>query len=229
MTKLPPVIAIDGPSGSGKGTIARRVAAALGWHLLDSGALYRLLALAATRRGISLADAGALAELALDLDIRFEAGDAGEELIWLDEEPVRGELRTEETGRGASQVAALQPVRDALLALQRSFQKPPGLVADGRDMGTHVFPGAALKVYLTASAEERARRRYKQLKDKGIDVSLAALSRDIEDRDRRDSERSVAPLRPAEDARILDSSGQSIAAVTDTVLDWARELLAEEL
>ena len=132
-------------------------------------------------------------------------------------------------GRGASTVAALQPVRDALLTLQRSFRKRPGLVADGRDMGTHVFPQAALKVYLTASAEERARRRHKQLKDKGIDVSLAALSRDIEDRDRRDSERSVAPLRPAEDARILDSSDQSIAAVTETVLGWAREVLAAEL
>ena len=229
MTRVPPVITIDGPSGSGKGTIARQVAAALGWHLLDSGALYRLLALAAARRGIQLDDAPRLAELAMNLDIRFGVDAAGEQLVWLDGEPIGGELRTEEAGRGASKVAALQPVRDALLALQRSFQKRPGLVADGRDMGTHVFPQAALKVYLTASAEERARRRHKQLKDKGIDVSLAALSRDIEDRDRRDSERSVAPLRPAEDARILDSSGQSIEAVTDTVLDWARELLAEEL
>jgi cytidylate kinase len=229
MSKLPTVIAIDGPSGSGKGTIARQVASALGWHLLDSGALYRLLALAATRRGIGLDDAAALADLAGNLDVRFAADGDGEGLIWLDGEPVRDELRTEEAGSGASTVAALQPVRTALLALQRSFRKPPGLVADGRDMGTHVFPEAGLKVYLTASAEERARRRHKQLKDKGIDVSLAALSRDIEDRDRRDSERSVAPLRPAGDARILDSSGQSIEAVTNTVLGWARELLAEEL
>jgi cytidylate kinase len=229
VSRRAPVIAIDGPSGSGKGTIARQVATVLGWHLLDSGALYRLVALAATRRGIALDQTGSLAELAANLDVRFGADEEGEQLIWLDGEPVSNELRTEEAGRGASTVAALQPVRDALLGLQRGFRKSPGLVADGRDMGTHVFPDAELKVYLTASAEERARRRHKQLKDKGIDVSLAALSRDIEDRDRRDSERSVAPLRPAEDARILDSSNQSIEAVTNTVLDWAREVLAEEL
>ena len=218
------VIAIDGPSGSGKGTIARQVAASLGWHLLDSGALYRLLALAANRRDISLDDAEALAGLAIELDVRFGVDASGGELIWLDGEPVSSELRTEEAGKGASTVAALQPVRDALLTLQRSFRKPPGLVADGRDMGTHVFPDAGLKVFLTASAEERALRRHKQLNDKGIDVSLAALSRDIEDRDRRDSERSVAPLRPAEDARILDSSGKSIKTVVSTVLGWVADL-----
>jgi len=224
-----PVIAVDGPSGSGKGTIARRVAAALGWHLLDSGALYRLTALAAERHGVSLTDGTGLAQLAARLDVRFESDAEGNERVFLDGSPVDRELRTEEAGRGASTVAALQPVRDALLGLQRGFRRAPGLVADGRDMGTHVFPDAALKVFLTATAEERARRRYKQLKDKGIDVSLAALSRDIEDRDRRDSERSVAPLRPAQDARMLDSSGKSIEAVTNTVLDWVRELRVGEL
>jgi cytidylate kinase len=218
LSEAVPVVAIDGPSGSGKGTIARRVAAALGWHLLDSGALYRLTALAAVRHGVSLQDPVALADLARSLDVRFGSDTDGNELVWLEGQPVGDELRTEETGAGASTVAALQPVRDALLSLQRSFRKPPGLVADGRDMGTEVFPDAALKVFLTAT------RRHKQLKDKGIDVSLAALSRDIEERDRRDSERSVAPLRPAEDARILDSSGKPIVAVTDTVLSWITEI-----
>lgn len=219
-----PVIAIDGPSGSGKGTIARNVASRLGWHLLDSGALYRLVALAAIRNGTPLDEADKLAEVARNLDVRFDSDDAGGEQVWLGGSVVTDEVRTEECGKGASTVAPLQPVRTALLALQRGFRRMPGLVADGRDMGTHVFPDAGLKVYLTASADERAERRHKQLKDKGIDVSLAALSRDIEDRDRRDSERSVAPLRPAEDARILDSSGKSIEAVTETVLDWASEL-----
>ncbi len=219
-----PVVAIDGPSGSGKGTIARRVAAALGWHLLDSGALYRLTALAAIRQGVSLDDEQAVARVASDLNVRFDSDDRGNEQIWLDGDLVSDEIRTEEAGKGASRVAAIQAVREALFGLQQGFRRPPGLVADGRDMGTHVFPDAPLKVFLTASAEERARRRHKQLKDKGIDVSLAALSRDIEDRDRRDSERSVAPLRPADDARILDSSGRSIEAVTNTVLDWVAEL-----
>lgn len=219
-----PVIAIDGPSGSGKGTIARNVASRLGWHLLDSGALYRLVALAATRDGLPLDDAEKLAEVARNLEVQFDSDNSGGEQIWLSGSIVTDEVRTEECGKGASTVAPLQPVRTALLTLQRGFRRMPGLVDDGRDMGTHVFPDAGLKVYLTASAGERAKRRHKQLKGKGIDVSLAALSRDIEDRDRRDSERLVAPLRPAEDARILDSSSQSIEAVTRTVLDWASDL-----
>jgi cytidylate kinase len=219
-----PVLAIDGPSGSGKGTIARRVATELGWHLLDSGALYRLVALAAQQRGIELDDANALAELAGRLDVRFGSDGGGEEQIWLAGKDVTASIRTERSGAGASAVAALEPVRSALLSLQRGFRRAPGLVADGRDMGTHVFTDAGLKVFLTASPRERAIRRHKQLKDKGIDVSLAALSRDIEERDRRDSERSVAPLRPAEDARILDSSGKSIEDVTTTILDWMSEL-----
>jgi cytidylate kinase len=224
VTETVPVIAIDGPSGSGKGTVARRVADALGYHLLDSGALYRLTALSAHRSGIPLDDAKAVATIARNLDIRFDSDSDGFERIWLAGEDVTLEVRKESTGAGASTVAAIPVVRTALLKRQRAFQRPPGLVADGRDMGTQVFPSAALKIFLTASPEERAQRRHKQLKDKGLDVSLAALSRDIEVRDRRDSERSVAPLTPAPDARILDSSGMSIKAVTKTVLDWVAEL-----
>jgi cytidylate kinase len=225
MSEVPaiPVIAIDGPSGSGKGAIARRVALALEWHLLDSGALYRLVALAADKEGQTDAPEESLAAIASGLKVRFDADDAGEERVWLGDTDVTAALRTEECGRLASHVAVLPKVRQALLGLQKGFRKAPGLVADGRDMGTVVFPDATLKVFLTASAEERAKRRHKQLKDKGIDVSLPALSRDIEDRDRRDSERTVAPLRPAEDARLLDSSNLTIDEVTQTVLDWALE------
>ncbi|MDH4255858.1 MAG: (d)CMP kinase [Gammaproteobacteria bacterium] len=224
---LPPVLAIDGPSGSGKGTIARRVAQALGWHLLDSGALYRLVGLAGARRGIDPGAAAELAVLARELDIRFEVDPEGSERIVLDGEEVGPELRSEECGRLASAVAALPAVREALLGLQRGFREAPGLVADGRDMGTHVFPDATLKVFLTATVEERANRRYKQLKDKGIDVSLAALSRDIAARDKRDTERSVAPLEPADDARVLDSSHLTIDEVTRIVLDWVSETVAD--
>ncbi len=219
-----PVVAIDGPVGSGKGTIARQVAGALEWHLLDSGVLYRLVGLASVKRGLTEAGEEALATLAGELSVRFESDQNGNERIFLDDQDVTSAVRTEECGRMASFVASLQGVRVALLDLQKGFRKNPGLVADGRDMGSTVFPDAVLKVYLTASARERAKRRHKQLKDKGIDVSLPALSRDIEDRDRRDSERTVAPLRPAEDARLLDSSGQSIDEVTQTVLDWVADL-----
>ena len=220
-----PVVAIDGPVGSGKGTIARRVATSLGWHLLDSGALYRLVALASLKRDVAETEEEDLAALASDLSVEFETDQSGNERIFLDGEDVTIDIRSEECSRVASAVAAFSGVRAALLEIQRGFRRKPGLVADGRDMGSTVFPNAFLKVYLTASAEERAKRRHKQLKDKGIDVSLPALSRDIEDRDRRDSERSVAPLRPAEGARLLDSSNLTIDEVTQTVLDWVHELI----
>jgi cytidylate kinase len=213
-----PVITIDGPSGSGKGTIARRVAERLGWHLLDSGALYRLVGLAALHRGISTDDHAACGQVAADLDVRFGSDAQGHEQIWLAGEEVSAAIRTEAAGDRASQVAAIPAVRDALLDRQRRFAEPPGLVADGRDMGTVVFPYSPLKIYLTASAEERARRRHKQLKDKGIDVSLAALSREVAERDQRDSSRAIAPLKPAADAVTIDSTSMPIDAVVEKVL-----------
>ncbi|MDJ0917515.1 MAG: (d)CMP kinase [Woeseiaceae bacterium] len=218
-----PVLTIDGPSGSGKGTIARKVAIALDWHLLDSGALYRLVGFASAKKGVSTEIPGELAELARHMTVRFGSDDSGNEQIWLDGEEVSAHIRTEKAGERASVVASIPAVREALLEFQRGFRKAPGLVADGRDMGTQVFADAELKVFLTASAEERAKRRHKQLKDKGIDVSLAALSRDIEDRDRRDSQRTVAPLKPAEDAHLIDSSDMSIDDVTELVMSWARK------
>jgi CMP/dCMP kinase len=220
------LITIDGPSGSGKGTIARRVAQALGWHLLDSGALYRLVGLSALKGEISTSDHAKCGELATNLNVKFGADADGHEQIWLDDREISGVLRTEATGELASQVAAIPSVRAALLERQRRFAEPPGLVADGRDMGTVVFPDAPLKIYLTASAEERALRRYKQLKSKLKDgelgVSLAALSREVADRDHRDSTRAIAPLTPASDAVMLDSTSLSIDAVVECVLnEWA--------
>jgi cytidylate kinase len=200
------------------------VAEALGYHLLDSGALYRLVALAAEDACSSLHNGKCLAGLARGLDVRFDSDDDGEEQVWLAGQDVTDRLRTEQTGAGASTVAQIAAVREALLERQRSFRRPPGLVADGRDMGTKVFPDAELKIYLTASAEERAKRRHKQLKDKGLNVSLAALSRDIERRDRRDSERTLAPLKPAMDARLLDTTGRTIEEVMRQVLDWVAEI-----
>jgi cytidylate kinase len=220
MTLQVPVLAIDGPSGSGKGTISRRVANQLGWHLLDSGALYRIVALAGRREGLDSGDEAGHAQLAANMKVRFGMTQSGEELILLgdEESDITREIRTEEAGQGASRVAVWPQVRSALLDRQRGFARPPGLVADGRDMGTVVFPAAALKIYLTASAEERARRRHNQLKDKESGASLAALSLEIAERDRRDSTRAVAPLRPAADAVLLDSTHLTITEVVEQVM-----------
>lgn len=216
-----PIIAIDGPSGSGKGTISRRVAARLGWHLLDSGALYRLVALAAAKRGMAPADEPGHARLAEQLNVTFGLTPDGEEQVWLEGEEVSAQIRSERAGDGASRVAVMPAVRAGLLHRQRAFVRPPGLVADGRDMGTVVFPTAQLKIFLTATPEERARRRHNQLKDKGLDANLAALSLEIAERDRRDTSRPVAPLRPADDAVIVDSTSMTIDEVVARVLEEA--------
>ena len=220
-----PVITIDGPSGSGKGTVSRAVAKRLGWALLDSGALYRLVALAARRSSVSLDDGAALGQLAARFNIRFGSHETGEEAVWLDDQDVTRAIRTEGAGNDASKVAALGKVRAALLERQRRFAVPPGLVADGRDMGTVVFPGARVKIFLTASPAERALRRYKQLKEKGVTANLAALSLEIAERDERDSTRSASPLVASADATMLDTTGMSVDDVVERVLQIARALI----
>ena len=212
-----PVVTIDGPSGAGKGTLAAMVAEALGWHLLDSGALYRIIGVTAQSRGIDLvADhESKIADLARSLKIEFVAGETR-----VDGADITDQIRTEEGGEAASKVAAMPEVRQSVFDMQRGFAQPPGLVADGRDMGTVVFVDAELKIFLDASAEERAERRYKQLKNKGLSVSLPALLVQIQERDARDRGRTVAPLKPAEDALVIDSTSMTIEAVFDQVMVW---------
>jgi cytidylate kinase len=219
-----PVIAIDGPSGSGKGTVSRRVARLLNWHLLDSGALYRLVALAGQQAGLGPDDEAGHAGIAAALDAQFGQGPDGTERVVLgaSRQDVTAAIRSEEAGQGASRVAAWPSVRQELLQRQRDFARPPGLVADGRDMGTVVFPHAGLKVFLTASPEERARRRYNQLKDKGSGANLAALSQEIAERDRRDSTRAVSPLVPAAEAIVIDSTRLGVEQVVDRVMAEVR-------
>ncbi|WP_162063212.1 (d)CMP kinase [Vibrio taketomensis] len=224
MSSHTPVITVDGPSGAGKGTLCMQLANKLGFHLLDSGAIYRVLALAAIHHGVDLESEDALVALATHLDVQFIAeGDLVK--VILEGEDVSGELRKEQTGMAASKVAALPRVREALLRRQRAFADGAGLVADGRDMGTVVFPQAEVKIFLDASAEERAQRRLKQLQDKGLDVKFADLLSEIQERDDRDRNRPVAPLRPAEDALVLDSTSMGIDEVVEKALQYIESKL----
>ena len=218
-----PVVTLDGPSGSGKGTVSRAVARRVGWHLLDSGALYRLVALAGIEHKLAADDVDGHARLAGAMQVRFGTEREGERVL-LEGRDVTAAIRTETMGQGASRVAAWPAVRAALLERQRAFAEAPGLIADGRDMGTVVFPDALLKIFLTASAEERARRRYNQLKEKGPGASLSALSREIAERDARDSSRAVDPLVPAADAARIDSTDLTIEAAVERVIELGRRL-----
>ncbi|WP_341325559.1 (d)CMP kinase [Methylotuvimicrobium sp. KM2] len=215
-----PVLTIDGPSGAGKGTVSRAIARKLGWHYLDSGSIYRSLAIAAIAAGVDLSDEAVIAEVAKAMVLEFEC--AEELTVRLDGKDITGQLGLESTGNAASVVAALPEVRKVLLQKQKDFRRPPGLVADGRDMGTVVFPDAQNKVFLTASAEERAMRRYKQLKEKGIDANLLSITQEIEERDRRDQQRKAAPLMQADDAVFIDSSDMSIETVIEQIVNLIR-------
>jgi cytidylate kinase len=220
-----PVLTIDGPSGSGKGTIARAVADRLGWHMLDSGAIYRAVGHAAGTKDLDVSDAQAVARCAAAIRLEFrDPGDGGDTRVIIDGIDATDAIRTETAGAAASAIAALPEVRKVLVDKQLAFRKPPGLVADGRDMGTVIFPDASFKVFLTASAAERAERRYKQLKSKGLDVTLRSLLHEIELRDARDASRTVAPLRPAADAVVIDTTGQPIPRVVDRVLAVVRKV-----
>lgn len=225
----PPVITIDGPSGVGKGTLCQLLAVHLDWNMLDSGSLYRLAALATLRRGIPADDEGRVAAVAKHLDIFFAIENGKKMRIFLEGEDVSDAIRSESCGNAASQIASLPAVRQALLQRQRDFRQPPGLVVDGRDMGTVVFPDAEVKIFLTASVEERAARRYKQLREKGIDVNLPVLVKEIAERDERDSRRQVSPLRPAVDAEILDTTGLSIDEVKECALGIIRRRLLRQI